>query len=45
MNLIHCTEDCVHQEDGYCALENPTVICSLERDCCFFEKQKPIAKK
>lgn len=26
MNLIVCSEKCVHQRDGYCVLEHPCAI-------------------
>ena len=26
MNLIVCGEDCVHQKEGYCNLEKPSVV-------------------
>ena len=45
MNLINCTEDCVHQKDGYCTLENSMLVSSTEKDCSFYEgKKNPTVK-
>ena len=44
MNLIVCSEDCIHQKDGYCMLENPCTIPNpqgtLENRCIYLEGPK-----
>lgn len=40
MNLITCSENCAHQKEGYCNLENSMLISSAERKCCFFQQRK-----
>ena len=41
MNLIVCSEKCVHQQDGYCVLEHPCGIPNpqgpLENRCIYLE--------
>ena len=41
MNLIVCSENCVHQQDGYCVLEHPCQIANpqgpLENRCIYLE--------
>ena len=41
MNLIVCSENCIHQQDGYCVLEHPCAIPSvegpLENRCIYLE--------
>ena len=41
MNLIVCSERCVHQQDGYCVLEHPCQIPNprgpLENRCIYLE--------
>lgn len=44
MNLINCTEDCIHQKDGCCNLENSMFISSIEKGCSFYEHKKNPAK-
>lgn len=45
MNLIVCSEDCIHQKDGYCILENPCTVPNpqgtLENRCIYLEKAAP----
>ena len=44
MNLINCTEDCIHQKDGCCTLENSMLVSSTDKDCSFYEDKKNPAK-
>ncbi|MCI8815628.1 MAG: hydroxymyristoyl-ACP dehydratase [Angelakisella sp.] len=41
MNLIVCSENCIHQQDGYCVLEHPCAIPNpkgpLENRCIYLE--------
>ncbi len=41
MNLIVCSENCVHQQDGYCVLEHPCQVPNpqgtLENRCIYLE--------
>lgn len=41
VNLIVCSERCVHQRDGYCVLEHPCAIPNpqgpLENRCIYLE--------
>ena len=41
MSLIVCSEKCIHQQDGYCALERPDIISNpqgpLENRCIYLE--------
>ena len=37
MNLISCSNPCVHQQDGYCKLEQPIPITGAAvNGCCYF---------
>ena len=42
MNLVACGRSCQYQEDGYCQLEQPTVVTDcLEQECVYYvEKHK-----
>lgn len=45
MTLISCTQDCLYQRDGYCALERAiTNIKTVPNDFCvnFTPKQQPV---
>ena len=45
MNLIVCSENCIHQKDGYCFLEHPSAVPnpqgSLENRCIYLERPGP----
>lgn len=33
MGIIQCAEECKYQLDGYCSLEKPTTVNSLDGGC------------
>lgn len=40
MNLIICGEDCKHQKEGYCCLEDIAKITdAVTTSCCYYEKK------
>ena len=39
MGIIACGEDCKHQKDGYCNLENAAKITNTEKKCPYFENK------
>lgn len=40
MNIITCGEDCRHQKDGYCGLDDLThADASVSSKCKYFEKR------
>lgn len=39
MGIIACSEDCKHQKDGYCNLENAAKITNTEKKCPYFENK------
>ncbi|WP_159438182.1 hypothetical protein [Massiliimalia massiliensis] len=46
MNLILCSKDCVHQQDGCCKLEaNAAPTGSHTEGCCYYQKIRPAASK
>ncbi len=40
MNLIRCSEKCIHQNEGWCTLEGAKKVLSPLKDCCFFDSAK-----
>ena len=44
MNMIPCGENCKHQQEGYCCLEENARITGASK-CRYFDEQKPVAKK
>lgn len=38
MSLIPCDDDCVYQQDGYCALETPAVVTNHSGGCLHYVK-------
>lgn len=41
MNLILCSENCIHQRDGYCYLEDSGRITdALDSPCCYFDERE-----
>lgn len=41
MNLILCSENCIHQKDGYCCLEDCGKITdAVNSSCCYFDERK-----
>ncbi len=44
MNLILCSENCKHQKDGYCCLDEYGRITDvISSPCVFFDKKDDIA--
>jgi hypothetical protein len=44
LNLIVCSESCVHQRDGYCVLERPCAIPNPQgpaENRCIYLEPKP----
>lgn len=33
MGIIQCAENCKYQKDGYCNLEKPTTVGSIDSSC------------
>ena len=48
MNLIVCSENCIHQQDGYCVLEHPCAIPNpkgpLENRCIYLETPGEVSR-
>ena len=45
MNLIPCSENCKHQKDGYCCLEEYGAITDvISSPCAYFDERKETAK-
>ncbi len=41
MNFIHCSENCKHQKDGYCWLEEYGAITDvISSPCAYFDERK-----
>lgn len=41
MNMILCDENCRHQKDGYCCLEEwGKLTDALSSPCCYFEEKE-----
>ncbi len=36
MNMILCSEPCIHQQDGVCSLEGEGRITNAAGGCCYF---------
>lgn len=42
MNLILCSENCKHQKDGYCCLEEYGAITDvISSPCAYFDEREP----
>ncbi|MGN0657562.1 MAG: hypothetical protein ACI4KR_12315 [Ruminiclostridium sp.] len=41
MNMILCSRNCRHQQEGYCCLEGRAVITNaVVSPCCYYEEKK-----
>ncbi|MGN0679312.1 MAG: hypothetical protein ACI4JS_06600 [Oscillospiraceae bacterium] len=40
MNIVMCTEDCRHQKDGYCMLEDLTQPCDNPAAPCKYYRSR-----
>ena len=41
MNMILCSRNCQHQQEGYCCLEGRAVITNaVVSPCCYYEEKK-----
>ncbi|MBQ7132853.1 MAG: hydroxymyristoyl-ACP dehydratase [Oscillospiraceae bacterium] len=43
MSMIKCSENCIHQFDGWCTLEGAKKVLSPLSDCCFFDSSEKIS--
>lgn len=39
MGIIACSEECKHQKDGYCNLENASKITNTNKKCPYYENK------
>ncbi len=39
MGIITCGEECKHQKEGYCNLENASKITNTDKKCPYFENK------
>lgn len=40
LSFIRCSEDCVHQKDGYCEVDRVTdVVAEVGAPCVYYEKK------
>ena len=45
MNMILCSRNCQHQQEGYCCLEGRAVITNaVVSPCCYYEEKNINAK-
>ncbi len=44
MSLIPCKLDCIYREDGYCQLNTPAIVSSVDGSGCIHRIQKNAAE-